>query len=130
MRYKGNLLDFDDDLDESNVPIQEAVINDKKISLDWEEGDSQFHALLNSIDGGIVYSGTYGEPTPSDSYKMQAKRFVANNGEIILWATWENESRGTGGISVFRLKPEAPAKPEASAKPKTKTKPKTKKKPS
>jgi hypothetical protein len=119
MRYKGNVINLAADIEQEKSDIQEAIVTNQKISSDWEESDTEFHAQLISKDNGVTYTGSFGYPELNRNCTMKAKKYTANNGEILLWITWEDQESGNGGIDIIRLKPETPAKP---TKPKTKAK--------
>lgn len=90
-------------LDEYDCKLKDAVVTNARIAIDWIEGEEWLHALLTSEDGGTLYKGNFGSPKPEKGCEMEAIRFTAKNGELLLWVTWKREDRGVGGSSIIHL---------------------------
>jgi len=92
-----------DGLDAYDSDVQEAVVTNSRIVIDWDEDDDHFHAILHSEDGGTTYKGNFGSPEPDSKWVIGATRFTANNGEVLLWLDWDQKDRGVGGQNIVHL---------------------------
>ncbi|MCE3014797.1 MAG: hypothetical protein ACK56W_18220 [Pirellula sp.] len=90
-------------LEEYTYVITEAVMTDKRISMDWEESGYVYNAIMNSEDGGTYYVGTFGSPRPESSCHIEARRFRAKSGEELLWLKWNREDTGYEGVAIVHL---------------------------
>lgn len=63
MQYKGTITEFDDDidLDEFHYEIDDAVVTDTRISIEWDEDGQKCFAKLQSTNG-FTFSGVFGTP--------------------------------------------------------------------
>ena len=102
MRLTGKMYDVDG-LDEAASDIEESVITSSRIALDWDEDNERFHAVLHSKDGGITYQGNFGSPEPEAKWVMEAIRFTATNGQVLLWLKWHQKDRAVGGANIVHL---------------------------
>lgn len=66
MRYAGVVTDLEEDLEDGDAEVREAVVTDTRISLDWDEEHQSFHMQLTSTDG-VTFQGHYGSPRPIPS---------------------------------------------------------------
>lgn len=102
MKLNGIWFDVEG-LDEYTCVISDAVVTKEKLALDWTEDGSFFHALLTSTDGGTWYFGTYGSPGPEAGCHMEAQRFDAKSGEVLLRVKWFRKDTGYEGFGVIHL---------------------------
>jgi len=99
MQFRGNAY-----TSEVSFRILEAVLLDRKISLDWEEGVERGHLEAKSSDGER-FEGNYGYPGLDPTKRVEFTRFKAASGEVALIGTWSNSKNGNGGEWLFRLHP-------------------------
>lgn len=102
MRLSGQMYEVEG-MDEYEGDVQDAVVTNERIAMDWEEDGEALHAVLHSTDGGYSYKGTFGEPVLDPNCLMEAWRFKSLAGDELLWATWYRKDTGFGGTSFFHL---------------------------
>ena len=73
--------------------------------MDWDEDGNRMHARLLSQDG-LIYRGTFGDPTLNNDCKMDAVRHDFND-DVFLLASWSRKDTGYGGIFNVFLKKES-----------------------
>ena len=101
MKLTGESFDVEG-LDEYTYEITDAVVTDKRISLDWEQDGFMYNAIMNSEDG-TNYVGAFGSPRPENGCHMEARRFKAKSGEELLWLKWNRKDTGYEGVSIVHL---------------------------
>lgn len=94
--------------------VQEAVITSRRISIDWNENNVQWHLEAASRDGEN-YSGNYGYSGENPDYEFKLTLF-RNKSEHLLVGTWHEHDSGNEGTWHFRLKAETSLPPSRRTK--------------
>ena len=104
MKYLGAMTELENDFDEGEFDVSDAIISKTKASLEWEEDGLQYHALLSSADG-VHYYGRFGVERLNDEWTIQAIKYTADDGGVLLYAKWAENETGNGGCCFFELEP-------------------------
>lgn len=90
---------------DQNSTIKDAVVTSKRISIDWVEGDSEWHLDATSRDGQH-FSGNYGYSQKGPDFEFDLTLY-RNKSEYLLLGTWCQHDTGDEGTWFFKLTPEA-----------------------
>lgn len=84
MRYTGVMTDMIGIDDEGYVwQVTEAIVTLADIKIDWIEAGERAHLQATSTDG-VSYDGTFGYPLLDSKKTMVLKRYIADDGEMLL----------------------------------------------
>jgi hypothetical protein len=104
MKMTGHFFDVEG-MDEWHVAVDDAIVTNKKISLDWEDDGYKYNAILTSEDG-TQYCGTFGSPRPMPKNTMKARRYKSTNGDELLWMTWYSDETKNESTCIVHLSAE------------------------
>lgn len=84
--------------------IEEAVVTDEGISLDWVEDGDRYHAVLRceQVDG-YVYEGNYGNNRLNEKYRITAHCYKSVAGDYVLWCSLFDDEAGYEYEAVVHL---------------------------
>jgi len=85
----------------ADASVKEAVVSEKRISIDWLEDGNLGHLEAVSHDG-TNFRGHYGYPTITNDFVVELKRYAAD-GEVLFFGTWYERDIGEQGIWAFVL---------------------------
>lgn len=102
MRMSGEWYEVDG-MDDPTSEVHDAIVTKERLALDWNEGGGEFHAVLQSSDGGYSYQGTFGEPRLDPNCIIEAWRYRSIAGDELFWVTWHRKDTGFGGSSMLHI---------------------------
>ena len=92
-------------MDEWDLAVDDAIVTNSRMSLDWEEDGYKYNAVLKSEDGA-QYHGTFGSPGPMPKNTIEARRFKSTNGDELLWMKWYSDDSNNEGTCIVHLSAE------------------------
>ena len=105
MRYtEGELHQSMEDLGASDWSIDEAIVTNERIAIDWHE-DEDAWVLLATSEDGVEYRGTYGIDRPDPGREITLWRYTAVDGRVALLCEWREPAAGDGGWCMWELHP-------------------------
>lgn len=85
-----------------NGKITAAVVDAKRVSLDWKQGEDNLNVVVTSEDGEH-FSGSF----VADNQEVKvALTLYKNKTGYLLFGTWHEQRTGDEGTWVFRLQGE------------------------
>jgi hypothetical protein len=103
MKCVGVITDLDQNLDDADYEISEAIVTRDRIAMDWEEDGTDFHLIARSNDGGATYQGNYGSPSPHQERTIELTKYVAADKAVLLLGKWYERDSGNEGWTIFEL---------------------------
>lgn len=105
MRYtQGDVLNSLDAPDEPDWEIEEAIVTDERVAIDWTEDEEQWVLIAHSTDG-TEYKGSYGIDKPEYGCEITLWRYEAKSGHVLLLGQYRDRQDGSGGWCMFELHP-------------------------
>lgn len=104
-RYQGQMTNLADE-GQGRYPVSEAVLTETELQIDWIEDGQRSHLRATSSDG-ISYSGTFGYPQLDEQREVDAKRYEAQDGSVLLLARWLDGIADQDNWSVIELRRES-----------------------
>jgi hypothetical protein len=92
-------------IEECDYDVNEAVVTDRTIAIDWTEDGEKFHLLAKSSDGGVTYQGHFGWGVLNNNWMMEITRYTAADGDILLLANGHRKDTGDAGACLFEIWP-------------------------
>ncbi len=100
MRYSGGFIRIEND--EAWV-VTEAIISERRISLDYIESGVAAHLEATSSNGKL-FKGSWGyTQVELGRYDTELALYKAADGEILLLGKWWNHDEGTTGDWLIHL---------------------------
>ena len=95
---------------ESQSTVDRAVVTDTTIAVHWIRDGEEFYLRATSADGGIMYEGTFGAPTPCDDWQVFVRRYTSPKGHVSLLTKWYQDDHEKHGSFVIQLESEPTAR--------------------
>jgi|AMFO01.1.fsa_nt_gi hypothetical protein len=103
MRYGGQITEVD--AEDFDYEIDEAILTDERVAIDWKEEGEHFHLLAQSRDGGRTYQGHFGAPRPDPDNEVRLTRLDTFDNVPRLFAHWVVHSDGNEFRSLINFEP-------------------------